>query len=78
MHSERDEKYEKKLSELANLLIDNHSCSLTSNNECLITNGYMPENNKDNSATLFGDYFYFEMLMNLKNKTRESFWYNKK
>lgn len=74
----RNSKYEKKLFELANLLIDNHSSSLSSNNECLIVNGYQSENKKDKSSTLFGDYFYFEMLMNLKNKERESFWYNKK
>lgn len=70
-----DEKYEKALSRLANMLIDRHSVGADSSKECLIVNGYMSESSGRASSTLFGDYFYFEMLMNLY-KERNSFWYD--
>ncbi len=70
-----DKKYENALSRLANMLIDHHSIGADSSKECLIVNGYISEISGRSSSTLFGDYFYFEMLMNLY-KERNSFWYD--
>lgn len=72
-----DDKYTKTLSRLANALIDKHSVTNASNKECLILNGYISEYTGASASTLFGDYFYFEMLMNLCGD-RDSFWYMKR
>ena len=68
-----DTKYTTTLTELANSLIDNYSASAKSCMECLVCSAYLSESPKVMS-NLIGDYFYFEMLLNLY-KTRESFWY---
>lgn len=71
-----DNKYLHALSRLANMLIEIHSVSAQTNKECLLYHGYASENGEKTKSTLFGDYFYFEMLVNLL-KERESFWYTK-
>lgn len=72
----KEEKYISALKWLANSLIDHYSISADLCLECLVSSAYLSEH-KGTTSNLIGDYFYFEMLMNLY-KNRESIWYTAK